>query len=123
MKDFSRVSKRKKNFCLGFASEMSLFDISEQTDDKIKRISSKAKAFCVKQPAIHKSLFSKSERKKKRGHREKERDRERFSSFVKRSKEGFGLSNHHLVENLSEASPIQLKEKEKRITRLRRRVY
>jgi len=37
---------------------------------------------------------------------------------VKRSKEGFGRSHHHhLVENLSEASPIQLKEqREKRRT-------
>ena len=33
---------------------------------------------------------------------------------MKRSKEGFGLSHHHhLVENLSEASPIQLKEQRK----------
>ena len=37
----SRVSKKRKNlFCLGFWSERSLFfDSSEQTDDKIKRIS------------------------------------------------------------------------------------
>ena len=41
MKDFSRVSKkRKKLFCLGFWWERSLFfDSSEQTHDKIlKRI-------------------------------------------------------------------------------------
>jgi len=35
----SRVSKkRKKLFCLGFWSERSLFDSSEQRDDKRKRI-------------------------------------------------------------------------------------
>ena len=112
LKDFSRVCLKEEEelFCLGFLSEMSLFDSSEQTDDKIKRISSKAKAFCVKQPAIIIKVFSRNQRERRREDTQRKRDRERFSSFVKRSKEGFGLSNHHLVENLSEASPIQLKE-------------
>ncbi len=68
---------------------MSLFDSSEQTDDKIKRISSKAKAFCVKQPAIIiiKVVFSRNQRERRREdththtHTQRVREREIESGF------------------------------------------
>jgi hypothetical protein len=80
LKDFSRVCLKEEEelFCLGFLSEMSLFDSSEQTDDKIKRISSKAKAFCVKQPAIIIKVFSRNQRERRREDTQRKRDRERF---------------------------------------------
>jgi len=72
----SRVSKKRKNlFCLGFWSERSLFfDSSEQTDDKIKRIS----RVKLKLSSSHEIR----EKEEERGHKtEKER-----------SRGGFGLS-------------------------------
>ena len=64
--------KKKKLFCLGFWSERSLFfDSSEQTDDKIKRIS----RVKLKLSSSHEIR----EKEEERGHKtEKERSRERF---------------------------------------------
>ena len=103
----------------------SLRQFSEQTDDKIlKRISRVKRKLSLRKTTREYiiKVFS-------RNQRERRREIERAvlaSRVVKRSKEGFGLSHHHhLVANLSEASPIQLKEqrKEKNTRLRRRRVY
>ena len=110
MKDFSQESQKEETFLFRvLVGAESLRQFSEQTDDKIKPISRKTtREYIIK-------VFSRNQRERRRREDTKQRKRDReavlASRVVKRSKEGFGLSHHHhLVENLSEASPIQLKE-------------
>jgi len=105
MKDFSQESQKEETFLFRVLVWESLRQFSEQTHEKRKRIRVVKLKLSLRKTTREYiiKVFSRNQRERRRREDTQKRKRDREG--------GFGLSHHHhLVENLSEASPIQLKE-------------